>query len=86
MKGNQLWQPSSRNCRGVRREKIGIVTTKLPKMGGEKKKKREFWQSSCRKLGKKFNMQKNHYFFFFLNKQIITLNIHSFIETISKQT
>ena len=39
LKGNQLWQPSCRYCRGVRREKIGIVATKLPKMGGEKKKK-----------------------------------------------
>ena len=39
LKGNQLWLPSCRNCRGVRREKIGIVATKLLKMGGGKKKK-----------------------------------------------
>ena len=36
----QLWQPSCRNCRELRREKIWIVATKLPKMGGKKKKKR----------------------------------------------
>ena len=36
----QLWQPSCRNCRELRREKIWIVATKLPKMGGEKK---ELW-------------------------------------------
>ena len=59
LKGNQLWLPSCRNCRGVRREKIGIVATKLLKMGGGKKKReRELWQPSCRKLGEKFNMQK----------------------------
>ena len=40
-KGNQLWQPSRRNCRGVRREIIRIVTTKLSKMGGKKRKERE---------------------------------------------
>ena len=34
-KGNQLWQPSCRNCRGVRREKIRIVATKLLKTWGE---------------------------------------------------
>ena len=33
----QLWQPSCRNCRELR-EKIWIVATKLPKMGGKKKK------------------------------------------------
>ena len=36
----QLWQPSCRNCRELRREKIWIVATKLPKMGGKKK---ELW-------------------------------------------
>ena len=41
LKGNQLWQPSCRNCRGVRREKIRIVATKLPKMGGKKEKKKK---------------------------------------------
>ena len=35
----QLWQPSCRNCRELR-EKIWIVATKLPKMGGKKK---ELW-------------------------------------------
>ena len=35
----QLWQPSCRNCRKLRREKIWIVATKLPKMEGKKKKK-----------------------------------------------
>ena len=56
-KGNQLWQPSRRNCRGVRREIIRIVTTKLSKMRGKKRKERErerereLWQSSCWKLG-----------------------------------
>ena len=33
----QLWQPSCRNCRKLRREKIWIVATKLPKMEGKKK-------------------------------------------------
>ena len=51
--GNQLWQPSCQNCKGVRREKIRHVATKLLKMGG--KKKRELWQPSCQKLWKKFN-------------------------------
>ena len=32
----QLWQSSCRNCRELR-EKIWIVATKLPKMGGKKK-------------------------------------------------
>ena len=41
LKGNQLWLPSCQNCRGVRREKIGIVATKLLKMGRGKKKERE---------------------------------------------
>ena len=55
-KGNQLWQPSCWNCRGVRREKRRIVTTKLLKMWRKKKrKKRELCQPSCRKLGEKFN-------------------------------
>ena len=36
----------------MRREKIGIVATKLPKMGGKKK---ELWQPSCRNLRKEFN-------------------------------
>ena len=39
----QLWQPSCRNCRELRREKIWIVATKLPKMGGKKK-----WLSKSR--------------------------------------
>ena len=34
----QLWQPSCRNCRELRREKIWIVAIKLLKMGGIKKK------------------------------------------------
>ena len=38
---NQLWQPSCRNSRGVRREKIRIAATKLLKMGRKKRKKRE---------------------------------------------
>ena len=38
LKGNQLWQPSCRNYRGVRREKIGIVATKLLKMGEKKER------------------------------------------------
>ena len=33
----QLWNPSCWNCRELRREKIWIVATKLPKMGGKKK-------------------------------------------------
>ena len=32
----QLWQPSCQNYRELRREKIWIVATKLPKMGGKK--------------------------------------------------
>ena len=31
------------------------MATKLPKMGGQKKKKRELWQTSCQKLREKFN-------------------------------
>ena len=31
LKGNQLWKPSCWNCKGVRRDKIRIVATKLPK-------------------------------------------------------
>ena len=42
-KGNQLWQPSCQNCRGVRREK------------NRRKKKKELWQPSCWKLREKFN-------------------------------
>ena len=34
----QLWQPNYRNCRELRREKIWIVATKLPKMGEKKKR------------------------------------------------
>ena len=37
-------------------ERKPIVATKLPKVGGKKKK--ELWQPSCWKLGEKFNMQK----------------------------
>ena len=36
----QLWQPSCRNCRGVRIEKKGIVAAKLLKIGGKKERKR----------------------------------------------
>ena len=39
----QLWQSSCRNCRELRREKIWIVATKLPKMGGKKKVVAEIW-------------------------------------------
>ena len=53
LKGNQLWQPSCRNPKGVRREKIRIVATKLPEMGGkkEKRKKKELWQKFNSDLG-----------------------------------
>ena len=61
-KGNQLWQPSRRNCRRVRREIIRIVTTKLSKMGGKKRKEREREREreNCgnqvaENLGEKFN-------------------------------
>ena len=37
----------------MRREKIGIVATKLPKMRGKKKKKKELCQPSCRKWEEK---------------------------------
>ena len=40
----QLWQSSCRNCRELRREKIWIVATKLPKMGGKKKVVAEIWR------------------------------------------
>ena len=39
----QLWQPSCRNCRDLRREKIWIVATKFLKMGGEIKVVAEIW-------------------------------------------
>ena len=46
-----MWQPSCQNSRGVRREKIRIVATKLLKIGGKKKRKKEkrnqLWQPSC---------------------------------------
>ena len=44
----QLWNPSCWNCRELRREKIWIVATKLPKMGGKKK-------SDCQNLGSNKN-------------------------------
>ena len=47
----QLWQLSCRNCRELRREKIWIVATKLPKMGGKKK-----WLP---KSGEKFKKKKS---------------------------
>ena len=51
LKGNQLWLPSCQNCRGVRREKIGIVATKLLKMGGGKKKRERIVATKLPKTG-----------------------------------
>ena len=42
-----MWQPSCLNFKGVRREKIRIVTTMLPKMGKERERERERERENC---------------------------------------
>ena len=49
---NQLWQPSCRNSRGVRREKKRIVATKLPKFKGRERKKKDKKRIVATKLSK----------------------------------
>ena len=63
----QLWQPSCRNCRELRREKIWLVTTKLPKIGGKKKKK----NCGCWNLGEELKLSEQIAFFsFFVNWRV----------------
>ena len=64
----QLWQPSCRNCRELRREKIWIVATKLPKMGGKKK-----WLSKSEEELKKKSVTSIIFLQYFYNKsQVIS--------------
>ena len=63
----QLWQPSCRNCGELRREKIWIVTTKLPKMGGEKKK-----NCGCQNLGEELRKKMLHPQYFHNKSHVVS--------------
>ena len=62
----QLWQSSCRNCRELR-EKIWIVATKLPKMGGKKKS-----NCGCQNLGEELKKKVLRLQYFHNKSQVIS--------------